>query len=132
MLACCNAARLWKESNIPIDVLKNRVLCITFGQPLVAISYVQETVDAIAKFENTIHSIYDQEDMFPRLLRDKYPSEGSRLKAITSSNGASPPVLQKLSSEVAGVRESIIIISEAPHNIYREGSHVLICALWGQ
>lgn len=105
MLACCNAARLWKESSISIDVLENSVVCITFGQPLVAIPYVQETVNSITKFENTIHSIYDQEDIFPRLLRDKYGhlpilDEGSRLKAIAGSNGNSPPPLQKLSSEV--------------------------------
>lgn len=101
MLACCNAARLWKESYLPIDVLEHNVICITFGQPLVAIPYVQETVNTITKFENTIHSIYDREDIFPRLLRDRYGyqpmiDQGSRLKAIAGSNGNTPP-LQKLS-----------------------------------
>ena len=86
MLACCNAARLWKESVIPVDILEDRVICITFGQPLVAISYVQETINAIAKFENTIQAIFDQEDIFPRLLRNKYPTERSRLKAIDISH----------------------------------------------
>lgn len=86
MLACCIAARLWKESVIPIDVLEDRVICITFGQPLIAISYVQDTINTITKFENTIHAIYDQEDVFPRLLRDKYLPEWSRLKAIEISH----------------------------------------------
>lgn len=68
MLACYIIARLWDKAYISVDVLEKRVACITFGQPLLIIPYVQETSRKYGKFENTIHSIYDQDDIFPKLL----------------------------------------------------------------
>ena len=107
MLACCNAARLWKETFIGVDVLEKNVICITFGQPLMTIPYVQEAVQNHANFESTIHSIFDQEDIFPRLLRDKYgqslPQISNRPppKAIAATNGSSPLLSSKLAPEVS-------------------------------
>lgn len=108
MLACCNAARLWKETFIGVDVLEKNVICITFGQPLMTIPYVQEAVQNHANFENTIHSIFDQEDIFPRLLRNNYsqpqlPQISNRppLKAIAATNGSSPTLSSKLTPEVS-------------------------------
>ena len=93
MLACCNAARLWKESFISVDTLENSVICITFGQPLLSIPVVEDTIKTIAKFESTLHSVYDQDDFFVRFLRDKYwpPSSDSRSKM---TNGSTPPAPQ--------------------------------------
>lgn len=107
MLACYNAARLWDKAVISVDVLEKNVACITFGQPHLPISYVQETLRKYAKFENTIHSIYDEEDIFPKLLCSTYghylQSETS-MRALTGSNGSSPPAVPKVvSSEVSGL-----------------------------
>ena len=93
MLACCNAARLWRDTCINVDVLEKNVMCITFGQPLLAIPYVQETVTNYTKFESTIHSIYDHEDIFPKLFRNKYGQlQGEQalpLKALTNGGSIS-------------------------------------------
>lgn len=117
MLACCNAARLWKETCIGVDVLEKNVICITFGQPLVAIPYVQETIKKYAKFENTIHSICDQEDIFPKLLRNNYgyypklEVRGSSLRALTSGNGGTSPMMPRsLSSESSHLSDVGIIL----------------------
>ena len=72
MLAACNAARLWKETCFSVDMLKKNVLCITFGQPPISILYVDETIKSYPELKDTFHSIYDQEDLFPKLLRNKY------------------------------------------------------------
>ncbi len=115
MLACCIAARLWKESFIGTDVLEKNVICITFGQPLLAIPYVQKTVDNNPKFESTLHCIYDQEDAFPRLLRNNYShsmridSGPPMMKALTS-NGHSPTVLSTLAPESPQLDVSVALI----------------------
>lgn len=103
MLACYNAARLWDKATISVDVLEKNVACITFGQPLLPIPYVQDTIRKYAKFENTIHSVFDEEDIFPKLLCSNY---GQYLKPETSmrgltSNGNAVPKLA--SSEVSEV-----------------------------
>ena len=116
MLACCNAARLWTETCINIHDLKKNVLCITFGQPLVAIPYVQEAVKKYAEFENTIHSVYDQEDIFPKLLH--YYSTGCKYchtmkgttKALTAcGNGSSPVVQPRNLSEVVYQPQNVCV-----------------------
>ena len=68
MLACYVTANLWKKSFISGDVLEKNVLCITFGQPLVGIPYVEEAIKAFPQLEATIHSVYDKEDFFPRVF----------------------------------------------------------------
>ena len=68
MLACYVAATLWKKSFISGDVLEKNVVCITFGQPLIAIPFVEEVIKDFPQFEATIHAIYDKDDFFPRVL----------------------------------------------------------------
>ena len=68
MLACYAAANLWKKSFISGDVLEKNVICITFGQPLIPIPYVEEAIKDFPQFEATIHAVYDKEDFFPRVL----------------------------------------------------------------
>ena len=68
MLACYVAATLWKKSFISGDVLEKNVVCITFGQPLIAIPYVEKAIKDFPQFEATIHTVYDKEDFFPRVL----------------------------------------------------------------
>ena len=68
MLACYVAANLWKMSFISGDVLEKNVVCITFGQPLIPISYVEKAIKDFPKFEATIHAVYEKDDFFPRVL----------------------------------------------------------------
>lgn len=101
MLACYNAARLWKETCISVDILEKNVVCITFGQPMLAIPYVDKTIASYTKFEATIHAIYDQEDVFPKLLRNDYTGipkidHGGSIKALTSAAGVCSPSSHKL------------------------------------
>lgn len=84
MLACCNAARLWKETYIDIDLLEKHVICITFGQPVVAIPYVDGVIEKYTKFEEAVHSIYDEEDDFPKLFHNKNYGQYKRLYTSTS------------------------------------------------
>ena len=69
MLACCVAANIWEMSYIGNEVLEKNVVCITFGQPLISIPFVQSVMRKFPQFEATIHSIFDKEDAVPRLLR---------------------------------------------------------------
>ena len=69
LLACYIAANIWKNSYISIDELKRSVACISFGQPLVTLSFIQDVIKKFPTFEDTIHSIFDKEDIVPRLLR---------------------------------------------------------------
>lgn len=68
MLACYVAANLWKKSFISGDVLEKNVICITFAQPLIPIPYMEEAIKDFPQFEATIHTVYDKEDFFPRVL----------------------------------------------------------------
>ena len=70
MLACYVAASLWKESFITVDILERNVMCITFGQPLIGISFDFKSVATplFEKFQSSIHAFFDREDLFPALL----------------------------------------------------------------
>ena len=98
MLACCVAANIWNKSYINTDALEKSVVCITFGQPLLSIPLVQEVVKKFPRFEATIHSIFDKEDIIPRLLRYfsvgcmHYRGSGTKMMKLPRPSSASPPV----------------------------------------
>ena len=115
LLACCCAARLWKESCTRIETLERSVMCITFGQPLIDIPYVQDTIKNCPTFENNIHSIYDKEDVFPKLLRNKYKilkkiEQSTSVKALTSGNGHHSPPTTILFPPVTEANVSVIVV----------------------
>jgi hypothetical protein len=90
MLACYNAAKLWDKAIIGVDVLEKSIACVTFGQPLLPIPYVYETIRKYPKFDKTIHSICDEEDIFPRVLYSNYGqimSPETSMRALTGNNG---------------------------------------------
>jgi hypothetical protein len=93
MLACYNAAKLWDKAIIGVDVLEKSIACVTFGQPLLPIPYVYETIRKYPKFDNTIHSIWDEEDIFPRVLYSHYGQflPDTSMRALTGSNGNTVP-----------------------------------------
>lgn len=68
MLACCVAANIWEMSFISTEVLEKDVVCITFGQPLIAIPFVQSVMEKFPTFETTVHSVLDREDVVPHLF----------------------------------------------------------------
>ena len=67
MLACCVGARLW-ASTTEAQILLERVVCITFGQPFLQIKMVQEEIEICPQFEESIHSIFYKEDFVPHML----------------------------------------------------------------
>lgn len=69
MLACCVAANLWKETYVSIDTLQKNVICITFGQPMINIPFVEIAIKHFPQLRNIIHMIYDKEDVFPFVFR---------------------------------------------------------------
>ena len=62
------AAILWRRSSVDKDVLEKNIICITFGQPLIPIPSVEETIKDYPQFEATVHAVYDKDDFFPRVL----------------------------------------------------------------
>ena len=105
MLACCIAANIWRRSQINADVLKEQVICITFGQPLISIPFVQEVIEDYPKFEATICSMFNKDDVIPGLLQYfsigcMHYQHGSRspMKIPPATNGteaAAQPVITK-------------------------------------
>ena len=95
MLACCIAANIWRRSQINADVLKEQVICITFGQPLISIRFVQEVIrDCGPQFERTIYSMFNKDDVIPGLLQYfrigcVHYQHGSRspMKTLSATNG---------------------------------------------
>ena len=70
MLACCVTANLWREptSSLNTALLRKNVTCITFGQPLACIPYVQETIQNFPLLNETIHRVLNKEDVVPQLF----------------------------------------------------------------
>ena len=95
MLACCIAANIWRRSQINADVLKEQVICITFGQPLISIPFVQEVIrDCDPRFEATIYSMFTKDDIIPGLLQYFHigcvhyqPGSSSPMKSLSATNG---------------------------------------------
>ena len=69
LLACLLAAKIWKLGGVDADVLKNKLNCITFGQPQLPIRSIQEVAARFPDFASNIHAVYLEEDMVPRVLK---------------------------------------------------------------
>ena len=67
MLACCVNARLW-HSTTAKEILLQRVICITFGQPFLQIRMVTEEIEICPDFEKTIHSVFIKDDQVPLMF----------------------------------------------------------------
>ena len=76
--------------------LQKNVICITFGQPLFSIPYVQEMVQIYPAFEQTLHLVLDKEDIVPPILC--YFGIGCVLKSHTLAKTASKQVKSTASS----------------------------------
>lgn len=82
------AAMIWKYSHVPLQLLESNIACITFGQPLVRIPLVQSVIQKFERFKTTIHSVMNQDDILPRLLR--YLTVESLRSSQTAEGESSP------------------------------------------
>lgn len=68
LLACSLTAAVWNTPYIQPDVLKRRLICITFGQPHLTLPAVANVAKEQPAMKSVIHTIHLQDDIFPRLL----------------------------------------------------------------
>ena len=68
LLACSITAAVWDTPYIRADVLKRSLVCITFGQPHIALPAVAKVAREQPEMVSVIHTIHLQDDVFPRLL----------------------------------------------------------------
>ena len=86
LLACGIVAKLWQAALDP-GLLQRNLCCITFGQPIIAISSVQRAFQMFPYLQNTIHLIYDKEDVIPALIQ--YHSVGCTIYGTQLIQGQS-------------------------------------------
>ncbi len=51
------------------DLLKDHLVCITFGQPHVTVPLLADVGRQRAELASTIHCVYSHDDMVPRLMK---------------------------------------------------------------
>ena len=68
LLACSITAAVWDTPYIRADVLKRSLVCVTFGQPHIALPAVAKVAREQPEMVSVIHTIHLQDDVFPRLL----------------------------------------------------------------
>lgn len=61
-------AFLWELPLLSLEILKENVTCITFGQPVIGLPHVKEIVQCTPEFESIIHSIFFEDDIIPRVM----------------------------------------------------------------
>ncbi len=69
MLACSIAVQVWQRGYIPAQLLQENLVCITFAQPHLPVPQLADLARDRPEIVNTIHAIYFEEDIVPRLLR---------------------------------------------------------------
>ena len=69
LLALAVAASMWKLTLLSADLLKDNLVCITFGLPLISIPLVEETAQECPEFVTTVHSIFLKDDPVPQLMQ---------------------------------------------------------------
>ena len=80
LLATCFTSHLWRAGILlRVPLLQKNVMCITFGQPLISIPFVNNTILRFPALENTIHLVLNKQDKVPGVLR--YFQLGCILKA---------------------------------------------------
>ena len=94
MLACCVGAQLWHNTAADREVLLQRVICITFGRPFLKIKMVEEEINICPEFEQSIHSVFNKEDVVPLMCSYLCTDEGKL------PNVPSPPTYPKTNALV--------------------------------
>ena len=60
---------MWETPYISTDLLRQNLVCITFGQPHVSMPMLDRVVSQRPELVSTIHSFHCEDDPVPRLLR---------------------------------------------------------------
>ena len=68
-MACSVAAQVWHSSYISSQHLQENLTCITFAQPHLEVPQLEGIAKDCPSIRSTIHCIYYNEDLFPRLAR---------------------------------------------------------------
>lgn len=91
MLACCVTSYLWRAGFLlSVALLQKNVTCITFGQPLINIPFVENTLVRFPELEDIIHLVLDKQDKVPGLFH--YFQVGCILKAQAKLKDQSAPL----------------------------------------
>ena len=69
LLASTVAALVWSTPYVGADLLKDHLVCITFAQPHVTVPLLADVARQRAELASTIHCIYTEDDVVPRLLK---------------------------------------------------------------
>lgn len=69
LLACAVAAMVWNTPYIGADLLKDHLVCITFGQPHITVPLLADVARQRAEVASTIHCVYSEGDLVPRLVK---------------------------------------------------------------
>ena len=95
LLACAVAASVWDTPYIGSDLLKEKLTCITFGQPHVSVEVTARLAMMRPEMAATLHAIYTQDDVVPRLmgLLDESWEARAKLEESSSQVGGAPPQL---------------------------------------
>ena len=113
-------ASIWRTSYIRKDVLHRKVICITFGLPLVNIPYIKEVAEMFPKFESTIHSIFSTEDVIPQLMKPLTSTNSPFLSVSVKTEKSSPTSVKTGMSSPRPARRSSISHTEREQVIKSE------------
>ena len=69
LLACAIAACVWDLPYISSSFLKENLACITFAQLHIPVPHLPEVTRERPDLVSTIHTVYWEEDLVPRLAR---------------------------------------------------------------
>ena len=121
MLAMCITSQLWHCAMADQQALSERIICITFGQPLMQLKMVEEQISFSPQFEQSIHCVFRQEDVFPVVLSyiptdektpipNMSPPSHSEAKALVARSETSEATTQSTSEPVGFITCSKIIL----------------------
>ena len=61
------AAKIWNLPHVSMQNLR-RLKCITFGQPQIRMTLVEQVVDRFPEFVESVHALYLENDSLPRVI----------------------------------------------------------------
>ena len=82
------AAQVWNSPHTTSRELRENLACITFGQPYLSVPLLLEIAEQRPDIVSTIHTIYWQDDMMPRLMRFLNECCSSLKESRSSAAGA--------------------------------------------
>ena len=67
LIAVAIAAKIWKLPDVSMQNLR-RLKCITFSQPQIRMTLVEQVVDRFPEFVESVHALYLENDSLPRVM----------------------------------------------------------------